>query len=901
MKKKDYVLSRDPLHPFNLFLSFIALTIILFLFTVSANSAEVTLTWNPVAESDGYKIYYGTASREYQAPNDVGDHTSHTLQLDQGTYYFAVSAYNNYGESGFSEEASCTISNDEPIAYIVMASAGGGGSISPIGDITVGQGSDQSFTITPNEGFHVAEVAVDGVSVGTVNSYTFSLVTQDHTIEAGFAIDTHILSASSGENGSVTPSGQIPVEQGAGQTFYFEPDENCRVSDVWVDGVSVGAVSSYVFSDVTQAHTIVANFIVNAQVITASAGENGTIMPIGNITVNQGANQTFTIAADQGYHVADLLVDGISVGAVNSYTFSNVFSGHTIEAHFEIDAIPQYVIKASSGENGSIFPSWNVVVDHGTDQTFTIVPDENYHVEDIIVDGISVGAQTSYTFSDITQAHTISVVFAIDTHVITAAAGDNGIIYPGGSVAVNHGASKTYLIIPDSNYHISDVIVDGVSVGAVGSYTFSNVTGIHAIFAGFSRDNHAPEANAGPDQSVEEGVVVTLNGSNSSDPDPGDNIISYLWEQIDGQTVNLSASNAEVITFTAPEVGVDGEALDFRLTVTDMNGLESSVSCIVNISSINACPIADAGLNQNVTEGEIVTLNGSGSNDPDNDSISYLWEQTEGPHVVLSDSTAVQSTFIAPDVSTDGVSLSFKLTVEDYGGLKATGTCIVNVLRINAPPVADAGDDQTAVEGDTVTLDGSGSHDSDDNITSYRWIQTGGSPITLSDPTVVQPTFTLPSVEWSGGSFVFQLTVKDNGGLEDSDTCTISATSAASSPPIPDIKANSQDGPMVISSGDTLSITVSLDPGVDYAGKRVDWWISVLSPGDVWSSYKWRKNKWVDGIKRSVRKRLKGVSREVFSADSLPSGQYVFYFAVDNNADGTPDSTWSDSVEVLIE
>lgn len=74
----------------------------------SVLSAEVTLQWNSVAEADGYKVYYGTASRSYQAPEDVGNQTTHTFTLDPGTYYFSVTAYNDYGESGYSEEAGPT-------------------------------------------------------------------------------------------------------------------------------------------------------------------------------------------------------------------------------------------------------------------------------------------------------------------------------------------------------------------------------------------------------------------------------------------------------------------------------------------------------------------------------------------------------------------------------------------------------------------------------------------------------------------------------------------------------------------------------------------------------------------------------------------------------------------------
>ena len=129
--------------------------------------------------------------------------------------------------------------------------------------------------------------------------------------------------------------------------------------------------------------------------------------------MGHGSSQAFTITPDTNYHVADILVDGTSVGAVTTYTFSNVTSDHTISATFAIDT---YTVTASAGTNGSISPSGTVTVDHGSSQTFTITPDTNYHIEDVIVDGTSVGAKVTYTFSDIASNHLIHVVFTIDTH-----------------------------------------------------------------------------------------------------------------------------------------------------------------------------------------------------------------------------------------------------------------------------------------------------------------------------------------------------------------------------------------------------------------------------------------------------------------------------------------------------
>lgn len=91
-----------------------SLSFILFLFLISlvsgANAADVTLQWNPVDQSTGYKIYWGQASRSYGDPVDVGTVTTYTLKdLNAGSYFFAVTAYNAFGESGYSAEVSCKI------------------------------------------------------------------------------------------------------------------------------------------------------------------------------------------------------------------------------------------------------------------------------------------------------------------------------------------------------------------------------------------------------------------------------------------------------------------------------------------------------------------------------------------------------------------------------------------------------------------------------------------------------------------------------------------------------------------------------------------------------------------------------------------------------------------------
>ncbi|MHB8068525.1 MAG: M6 family metalloprotease domain-containing protein [Desulfobaccales bacterium] len=143
--------------------------------------------------------------------------------------------------------------------------------------------------------------------------------------------------------------------------------------------------------------------------ITAYAGTGGSISPSGATTVNYGANQTFTITPSAGYNVADVLVDGSSVGAVTSYTFNNVTTNHTISATF---SNVTYTITASAGANGSISPAGTMSVNPGSSQSFSITPNRGYHVAGVVVDGSSVGPVRSYTFSNVGANHTISASFA---------------------------------------------------------------------------------------------------------------------------------------------------------------------------------------------------------------------------------------------------------------------------------------------------------------------------------------------------------------------------------------------------------------------------------------------------------------------------------------------------------
>ncbi len=153
-----------------------------------------------------------------------------------------------------------------------------------------------------------------------------------------------------------------------------------------------------------------------------------------------------------------------------------------------------------------------------------------------------------------------------------------------------------------------------------------------------SESNQKPQADAGSDQTVFEGVVVTLNGGSSSDPDGS--IVSYLWEQIDGTAVTLSNSGSPQAAFFAPALGVSGNRLTFRITVTDDGGLTDSDTCVVEVtrevasdSDGDGVPDDQDDFPYNADEYVDTDGDGEGNNadtDDDNDGMPDDWELNYG-------------------------------------------------------------------------------------------------------------------------------------------------------------------------------------------------------------------------------------------------------------------------------
>ncbi len=291
--------------------------------------------------------------------------------------------------------------------------------------------------------------------------------------------------------------------------------------------------------------------------------------------------------------------------------------------------------------------------------------------------------------------------------------------------------------------------------------------------------NAPPIANAGLDINQCGGFTVTLDGSASSDPD-GD-AITFSWIQTAGTPVTINGATTAKPTVLLPNIA---GTLTFQLTVSDgqassaVDGTTDSVNVIVRASRP---PVANAGFDQSqVHGGKPVTLNGSASTDPDGDALAFSWQQTGGPAVVLTGANTAQPTFTAPNSDT---TLTFQLTVT--GSCDQTSTDSVSIFILaNRPPVANAGPDQQVDFGAPVTLNGLGSFDPDGDPLTFSWVQTAGTPVTLTGANTATPSFTSP-VDSIDLTLTFELTVSDGFGGSDTDSVNVLVTSEPTTPPTP--------------------------------------------------------------------------------------------------------------------
>lgn len=218
--------------------------------------------------------------------------------------------------------------------------------------------------------------------------------------------------------------------------------------------------------------------------ITAVAHGGGTIDPSSAVKVEEGKDQVFTIQPYEGFEVKEVFVNGESVGAVTEYKFEAVRTDASIEVFFA----EKEAVQADKTKLNESIAAAEELLKHAEDY----VPEDVQNLMEVLDAAKAVAADPAVTQETVDAAQNaldaaMNIAPIQKEFAIMAAAGEGGSITPCGTVKVERGMSQTFAIQPKEGYVISDVLVNGQSVGAVAEYTFCDVNADANITALFQK------------------------------------------------------------------------------------------------------------------------------------------------------------------------------------------------------------------------------------------------------------------------------------------------------------------------------------------------------------------------------------------------------------------------------
>ena len=436
----------------------------------------------------------------------------------------------------------------------VTATSGEGGAIDPAGTTLVKKGTSKTFNVVPATGYEVANVVVDGTDLGPISYYTFERVGTDHTISATFqkaqaggeiAIFS-VLTTVAGEGGAVQPVGQTKVATGETVNVTFVPDEGYQLASVKVNGRKVEVTDNAYALTMDQNYAVTADFEV-----------------IPDVPQVMFENDFESVSGDK-FPFHGWTLKGQNTSTWKQYTYYNwKYEGNDSKhAYITNDEAAQdeYLISPvvdlsatrdgvltfdfAYGEYGIKNKTFTATVEVSTDggktwnaiwnfqDSYTGQQASNYIISgsaevpvpaEYNVAGVQFAFRYVHPNEDTIGQLAIDNVklMAVETgeaaqkYTITATAGEGGSITPNGDVSVKEGASQTFAITANNGYEIADVLVDGSSVGAVESYTFSDVKANHTISASFSKTTSAAEFDNDFEQDEFPGHGWTVKSENT--------------------------------------------------------------------------------------------------------------------------------------------------------------------------------------------------------------------------------------------------------------------------------------------------------------------------------------------------------------------------------------------------
>ena len=367
------------------------------------------------------------------------------LQIPIGTSL----SYQLYGWAKYFKEV---IEKTEDYTLTIIASGYGSASYNGTtvrgrtASFTVNEGTNATVTFSPDNGYRIKTVKVNGANVYfNNNQYTLYEISGDKTIAVEFEaipVTTYTLSITATGYGSVSYNGttvrsrtaSFTVNEGTNATITFNPDNGYRVKSVMVNNLTVSVSNNqYTVSNISRNTTVEVEFEAIPSTtytlsVTAtgngSASYNGTTIRsrTASFTVNKGTDATVTFSPDNGYRIKTVKVNGANVYfSNNQYTLYEISENKTIAVEFEEIPVTTYTLSITATGNGSA--SYNgttvrsrtasLIVDEGTNATITFTPDNGYRIKAVKVNGsaVSVNSNNQYTVSNIKANTTVTVEF----------------------------------------------------------------------------------------------------------------------------------------------------------------------------------------------------------------------------------------------------------------------------------------------------------------------------------------------------------------------------------------------------------------------------------------------------------------------------------------------------------
>lgn len=380
--------------------------------------------------------------------------------------------------------------------YTVSASAGEGGAISNPGDTILSEGDNITYEITPEDGYEIADVKVNGVSVGVQTSYTISDISDNVTIEATFSLKNYTQA-----NRFPYPTGTEAVTL---EAEHFILNNTGAADERWKLQVTEGTWASggKFVNSLNTGDTISLPFTAQAGIyevtVTYRSGSNNN-----SLSWNSDPEGMITAGTAQAGHddASQTRTSTFNVTVTETGNGMWIFTGPSGNSpqldKFEIRVVEQTGPTVDKSALEQLIREAEVLAG----MTDTHTPESLEALQTAIAAAQSVfedpGATETQVTEQITALQTAidslkPIETPTDTFTITVTANAGGTVNPSGTVSVQSGGSQMITITPDPGYTVSDVLVNGASIGAVTEYLFENVTSNCTIAVTFTEETVTP-------------------------------------------------------------------------------------------------------------------------------------------------------------------------------------------------------------------------------------------------------------------------------------------------------------------------------------------------------------------------------------------------------------------------